>query len=94
MMSSSRTWGAMEGDQRKGEREDAPAPGPPSTNITVTFSLSNMGLVVAPEAPSPLLWEPGRCRASEIFSTVLGAIAVLLRRVYGPDERVVVRARA
>lgn len=91
MMSSS---GAMEGIRGKGKGKDAPAPGPPSTNITLTFSLSNMGLVVAPSAPSPCLWEPGRCRASAIFSTTLGAIAVLIRRVYGPDERVVVRAGA
>ena len=68
---------------RGDEEEHPPAPGPPSTNITVTFSFSNMGL-----------WMPVRFRASAIVSTRLGAIAVLIRRVYGPDERVVVRAGA
>jgi hypothetical protein len=81
-----------------GGREDIPAPGPPSTNITVTFSLSNMGLsavaAASADATSPRLWAPGRCRASMIFSTTLGAIAVLIRRVNGPDERVVVWAGA
>ena len=63
------------------EREkDAPAPGPPSTNITVTFSLSNFGFVF------PLL-----C-TSAIFSTELGAIAVLIGGVNYPDKWTIVRA--
>jgi hypothetical protein len=78
--------------------ESIPAPGPPSTNITVTFSFSNMGFLASPSAVAAAtadvspsrLWTPGRWIASAIFSKRLGAIAVLIRRVNGPDERVVV----
>ena len=73
-----------------GQREDIPAPGPPSTNITVTFSFSNMGFLVPPPEVAAAL---SSWRTSAIFSTTLGAIEVitiLIRRVNGPDERVVV----
>jgi hypothetical protein len=78
------------------DRDYLPAPGPPSTNITVTFSFSNMGFLASPPAVeaalSSCLLTPGMWRASAVFSTMLGAIAVavLIRRVNRPDERVVV----
>jgi hypothetical protein len=50
-----------------------------------------MGFLVSPSA---VVATPGMWRASAIFSTMLGAIVVkvtiLIRRVDGPDERVVV----
>ena len=58
-------------DNGHGEgRGDAPAPGEPRANITVTFSLSNFGLFVS----LPLC-------TSAIFSTESGSIAVLIRVV-------------
>ena len=62
---------------------DAPAPGPPSTNTTVTFAWSNLVFLC--------LGELGIPSASVIFSTRLGAITVLIGGVNWPDKWMVVR---